>query len=249
MVRPTKLRKSPIAEALLDIRVNLPKETDLTKLASFQEKIKDRFPIRQTREEWKTSVQFKKEQQPKILKPMGGPLGCLFLSSDKKKVVQARLDGFTFNKLEPYEGWDKFITEARELWEHYIDIAVPLNVIRVALRYINRIEIPLPFDDFKDYILSTPEVAPGIPQGLDSFFMRLVIPEPETDNVAIVIQTFEPPHKDRKLLPLIFDIDTYREVTMKPDPKKIWEILRNLKDYQNSIFFNSITEKTLELFK
>ncbi len=33
----------------------------------------------------------------------GGPDGYLFRSPNEKKVVQVRLDGFTFNKLKPYD--------------------------------------------------------------------------------------------------------------------------------------------------
>ena len=68
----------------------------------------------------------------------------------------------------------------------------PKKVIRLGLRYINRIEIPLPMRDFKDYILTVPEIAPGVPQGLERFFMRLVIPSDEAQAVAVVTQSMEP---------------------------------------------------------
>ena len=82
------------------------------------------------------------------------------------------------------------------------------KVIRLALRYINRIEIPLPMRDFKDYILTVPEIAPGVPQGLERFFMRLIIPSDEAQAVAVVTESMEPV-TDNKTVPVIFDIDVY----------------------------------------
>ena len=67
----------------------------------------------------------------------GGPDGYLFTSVDGRQVVQARLDGFTFSRLKPYDKWESLRDEARELWQHYVQIASPETVTRVALRYIN----------------------------------------------------------------------------------------------------------------
>lgn len=178
----------------------------------------------------------------------GGPDGYLFTSVDGRQVVQARLDGFTFSRLKPYDKWEALRDEARELWQHYVQIASPETVTRVALRYINRIEIPLPMRDFKDYILTTPEIAPALPQGLDSFFMRLVIPDSKTQAVGIVTETVEPVDESGKRLPLIFDIDVFRTAAFNVQDNAMWETFENLHDLKNEIFFKSITSKAKELF-
>lgn len=164
-------------------------------------------------------------------------------------MVQARLDGFTFSRLKPYDKWESLRDEARELWQHYIRIASPENVTRVALRYINRIEIPLPMRDFKDYILTTPEIAPDLPQGLESFFMRLVIPDSKTQAVAIVTETMEPVDESSKRLPLILDIDVFRMAAFNVQDNAMWETFEYLHDLKNDIFLKSITPKAKELFQ
>lgn len=250
MAKQIQLKKPPVTEALLDIRVNLPKKTSLSELETFQKKIRKRFPNKRTKAKWESHVQIKKIKEGVIPKTLSSisPYGYQFLSPDKKKIVQARLDGFTFNKLKPYNGWGKFSKEAIELWGHYKQIASPLNITRIALRFINRIEIPLPFEDFKEYTLTTPEIAKDLPQSLSNFFMRLVIPDLKTKNVGIVIQTIEIPKKERKTLPLIFDIDVFRQITIKPTDKKLIKIIESLRNYKNEIFFNSLTDKALKLF-
>ena len=53
-----------------------------------------------------------------------------------------------------------------------------------------------------------------------------------------------------KAYPLIFDIDVFQEVNLSPDDEAIKNIFEaNLKCFREDIFFNSITEKTKELFQ
>lgn len=238
---------APITEALLDIRVQLPPEIDLDKLKTFHESIKERFPQKQERISIQASFKFSPEGSAS-LPPSSKPDGYLFRSTTENKVVQARLDGFTFNKLKPYQTWESFRTEAHELWDLYLKIANPIKVVRIALRYINRIEIPLPMNEFKDYILTVPEIAPNIPQALSQFFMNLVITKPEIEATAIINQTMENPTPAQRL-PYIFDIEVWKETFYEGDKKEMWDEFEKLKKFENDIFFNSITDKTKELFK
>lgn len=238
---------APITEALLDIKAKLPAGVDLTRLATLQGAVKDLYPARRERSSWQGGFQVKPGELPEVFPPSGGPDGYLFTSKDGKQIVQARLDGFTFNRLKPYDKWESFRDEARQQWERYREIATPEIVSRVALRYINRIEIPLPMKDFREYILTTPEIAPKVPQGLAGFFMRLVIPDEKSKCIAIVTQTMEDPNE--RVLPLIFDIDAFQEAALDVHGEEMWEALEQLREYKNEIFFNSITDRAKELFK
>lgn len=250
MVETTRFPNAPITEALLDIRVKLPAQTDLAKLATFHDAIKQKYSSKQERLAWRGHIEIKSTPVAQVSQSaVGGPDGYSFTSVDGRQVVQARLDGFTFSRLKPYDKWEALRDEARELWQHYIRIASPEAVTRVALRYINRIEIPLPIRDFKDYILTTPEIAPDLPQGLGSFFMRLVIPDPKAQAVAIVTETVEPSDESRNRLPLIFDIDVFRMAAFNVQDNAMWEAFEYLHDLKNDIFFKSITPKAKELFQ
>lgn len=243
----TVFPNAPITEALLDIRVQLPEEVDLKKLETFQAFVKERFPQKQERISFQAGFQFSPEG-PATLPPSSKPDGYLFRSTTENKVVQARLDGFTFNKLKPYEKWELFSSEAHDLWKIYVDITSPIKITRIALRYINRIEIPLPINNFKEYILTVPEIAPNIPQALSNFFMQLVIPNPEIGATAVINQTMEPITPNRRV-PLIFDIDVFKEAINVDNKEEIWDDFKKLRKFKNDIFFNSITKKTEELFK
>ena len=243
----TVFPNAPIVEAILDVRVELPKDVTLETLATFYDRVKTRYPEKQHRTEFSAGIRFD-QQGASLEKPEASQTGYLFRSPAEKKAVQARLNGFSFNKLKPYNNWDAFRTEGRELWEIYLKIANPLKVTRIALRYINRIEIPLPLSDFKEYILTVPEVAPALPQALAHFFMRLVIPKPDIGATAIINQTMGIPGVGEKL-PFIFDIDVVKETDYLGNEEEMWREFENLRIFKNEIFFKSITATAEELFK
>jgi uncharacterized protein (TIGR04255 family) len=240
---------APITEAILDIKAKLPDGVGLNIFDEFQENIKTHFGDRKTKHSFHAEFSFspgKDETTPVV--PKNKIEGYLFHSKNENKIVQARLDGFTFNKLKPYEDWNKFHGEARNLWELYSKIVKPISIDRIALRYINRIEIPLPFDDFREYILTTPQIAPGLPQALSHFLMRIEIPNDKIGAIAIITQTMQKSTESQKL-PLIFDIDAIKMANYTEKESDMWEDFNLLRQFKNEIFFNSITKKTKELFK
>lgn len=238
---------APITEALLDIRAVLPQEVDLKKLLAFHDSIKEIFPEKQERVSFEAGFQISPEGAT-VFPTSKKPDGYFFRSSNENKIVQVRLDGFTFNKLKPYGKWEVFRDEARELWKLYCQTTNPVKITRLGLRYINRIEIPLPISDFKEYILTTPEIAPNLPQALEHFFIQLVIPNPDIPAKAIITQTMQPP-VNNQILPLILDIDVFHEAEYPVDKLEIWDVFEKLCIFKNEIFFSSITDKTKELFK
>ena len=239
----------PITEALLDIRVSLPPDVTLEQLSTYYEGIKDSFPEKEQRVSWTGGFEFKPGSAPKVTTPSGGPDGYFFRSPSDNKIVQVRRDGFTFNKLKPYTNWDTFSKEAKSHWNQYLQIAKPYQITRLALRYINRIEIPLPFKDFKEYILTIPDIAPGLPNAMSNMIMQLVVPNDEIGAVANITETIEPIKEGQSFSAFIFDIDVYRKVALKPDDKKIWDIIEDLRVFKNQIFKKSLTDKCKELFK
>ena len=106
-------------------------------------------------------------------------------------------------------------------------------------------------EDFKRYVLTVPEIASDLPQGLSEFFMRLVIPEENKKCTAIVTSTMEPvvSSDGNETLPYILDIDVFKDVQIDGDSDAIWDIFEDLRKFRNEIFFHSITERAKELFR
>jgi uncharacterized protein (TIGR04255 family) len=240
--------KAPIAEALLEIQVVNPPFTEEEKPLSFYEFVAARFPQKQARVKHEVTVHVG-EVQPQTA-PDSEVCGYFFTSPENGKVVYAGKDSYSFHKLRPYENWNAFRVEARELWGLYRTHLQPTNVSRVSVRNINRIEVPLPIRDLRDYCLLFPDLPAQLPQSLSEFFMRFVIPDSESATTGIITLTFEPPKADESILGLILDIDVFQEfAVLSPDEERIWDTLETLRDYKNRIFMSSTTETAKQLFR
>lgn len=66
-----------------------------------------------------------------------------FLHDNEKQLVQARAQGFSFNRLAPYTSLDDYLPELHRTWGLFVGIASPIQIRVVRLRYINRILLPL----------------------------------------------------------------------------------------------------------
>ncbi len=239
------LKKAPITEALIDIRVKLPSDFDVKNISAIYESIKNQYPETQERKISKVKFEPKAEEIVKSSRPEID--GYRYFSSDKKQIMQARLDGFTFSRLHPYIKWEELRNEAHRLWQFYKDITSPESITRVALRYINNLKIPMPIKDFGDYLTAPPTVSEGLPQVVSSFLTRVVIHEPSVGANAIITQALEQIVTD--VAPIILDIDVFKLEPRGIEEKDAWEIIEKLRHFKNKVFFSSITDNLKEMYK
>ena len=176
------------------------------------------------------------------------PIGFISRSNDNLHIYQARTNGFTFSRLAPYPHWSVLRSEARKLWKPYRDLVKPTSITRVALRYVNRIDIPLPVNDFADYLRTHPVVSSELPQGLFGYFMQLVLPLPEIKGTAIINQTIIPPHVPN-VVSIVLDIDINRMTDIPQDDDSLWLLFEQLRNTKNHVFEACITDKTRSLFQ
>lgn len=238
------LSNAPIVEAVIDIRIRVKEDLQLEQLNSISSAVCEQYPDKKERHKWEGKLEFKKGETP-ISTTTEAVDGYVFTSADQKQIFQARLDGFTFSRLKPYETWERFRDEAYRLWLLYRGVVSP-EITRVALRYINKMEFPLPV--ISDYLTGAPIVPDGLPQGVSSFLTRVVIHEPEIDAAAIITQALEQV-VNPNILPIILDIDVFKQKPEGIREEDAWETLEKLRHFKNKIFFKSITEKAKELFQ
>lgn len=244
------LKNAPITEALIDIRAKLPASTEVAHLDSIYDLISKDYPTKEEQRVSQFSFEIRESTDP-IQSTKSSITGYRYVSPDKKQIVQARLDGFTMNRLHPYSEWKKFRDEAKKLWLAYKEIAKPIAITRVALRYINNLRMPFPKNDFDEYLTAPPVVPKELPQGISSFLTRVVLTEPSLGLNAIITQALElvpsTPEIDR--LPVILDIDVFKQDPKGIDEIEAWTIIEQLRHYKNKIFDKSITPNLKETYK
>lgn len=240
------LNKAPITEAVIDLQIKLPIGFEVKKIDSLYESFKGQYPKKEELRKFDGRVEFKREEQ--TFTPISEQIGGYrFSSADGKQIVQLRIDGFTFSRLTPYIDWKHLRNEAHRLWQIYKSVTDPL-ITRVALRYINKINIPMPIRDFADFLTAPPIVPEALPQGVSSFLTRVVIPEPYIPANAVITQVLEPIIKP-DFIPIILDIDVNNSKPEGIEEHEAWELLEKFRHFKNKIFFNSISEKLKEMLK
>lgn len=240
-------KKSSITEALIDIRIDASSEAEIPNLKNIQESILPQYSVGEEIIELQGQIQGGYSITATATASQA-LIGYRFFSHDVKQIFQARLNGFTFSRLDPYEGWEDFRNEARRLWDIYQAAIKPKNVNRVAVRYINKLDLPLPMNDFKDYLRTVPEVSPDLPQGLSDFFMQLQIPQPDLGGMLLLNEAIIPPSGD-DLVSMVLDIDLFCNEIFPGDGIAHWDLLEKFRGRKNEIFEACITDKTRELLK
>lgn len=233
---------SPITEALIDIQVQLPPEVRLDNLVQVYTEVHPDYPhhegifVLQGEMIAGASVQARASQSQ---------VGYRLFSSDKKQIIQIRLDGFSFSRLAPYDCWERFRDETSRIWRIYKTFTKPENIIRLAIRYINRLDIPLPVSDLKLYLRTLPEVSPNLPQELSGYFMQLQIPQENLATMLINQAIVPPPTKE--FVSVLLDFELFLENNIPNDEVSIWETLEQMHTQINQAFEACITEHTREL--
>lgn len=249
MAEVRHLNNAPITEAIIDFRVKLPSEFKVETFLELKNTIGDRFPKVEDRKLFSSQFGIKKgEPQPPSAK-YHGVQGYFFKPEADKKVAQFRIDGFTFSRLKPYTNWEEMFDEARELWGMYCEIAQPEAVTRLAARYINHINIPLPIDDLSDYFTASPKIPENVQGVISGFLSKVVVYDQELDVATNIVQALEKSTKPDKYITVVLDIDSFKTGDFYANNGEMWEIFANLRNIKNQIFFSSITDETARLFE
>jgi uncharacterized protein (TIGR04255 family) len=238
---------APITEALIDLRVTYGQGMSLEMLKKFGAEIRADYPNEATRDLFQSQITL--DPSAPATRSSRSTIGYIFHSADRKQAVQARMDGFTFSRFAPYQDWDHLVEETRRLWTLFLRIVRPLTVVRVAVRYVNQINLPLKGGAlrFEDYLRTFP--ASGLEENveLEQFLVRLVMPQKDIAAKLTLTEALLPPQGGH--IGVILDVDLFREhVTLDVRSDEIWDILKLFRDRKNRYFEASITDASRELF-
>ena len=248
MAKYRHLENAPITETIIDLRVRPSTEFDINQLSYLPAALKKQYPRILPVRTAEGGFSFRNGQL-KVEKPQDlGIYAYRFESEDGKQVIQFRKDGFGFSRLKPYTDWNNVVSEAKKLWQVYSKRMNLECITRVAVRYINHLSIPLPINDFADYLTAPPPVPKSVPQAVGSFLTRVVVHDIERQLDANIAQAMERSTKP-DFVTIILDIDAYKLGEFDVQTDQIWTILDQLRDLKNTIFFGSITENTARLFE
>lgn len=247
MAEPRHLSKAPIREAMVDIRVKSRPSLDAQDLAVLQRQVADEFPKVEKQQFFKATV-----------KPIKGQVsteerfaGFICHSADSLNVVQFRVDGFTFNRLRPYTHWEAIWETAFPLWESYCAVALPEAITRMALRYINRIDLPQDYNLGR--VLTNPPAVPLSEEvSMGRYSSKVTVNSRNMPGVAAHVTQVIDKKPEMTGAVLLLDVDAFRNSNLLATDdgvdQRIHETFSQLREFKNRLFFSSLTDDVIGEF-
>jgi uncharacterized protein (TIGR04255 family) len=174
--------------------------------------------------------------------------GYLFRDEVGGRLFQARLDGFAFSKLHPYSDWETVREEARRLWDRYkATLRSGDSVTTLGVRYVNRLDLPAPVANLRDWLLTSPTVAQGISQTLAGYTLQLLLPQPDLPRTIVTLTEAVVKPETPEVVSIVLDIEVRMNVEIMPEDPSLWPRIQMLHDRENRIFEASITDRVREM--
>lgn len=176
MARP-KYRRPPIEEAVCQLHFAPSQEWGLTLLAHLHLRLKDAYPEPPREQQILESELSGGREEGKLgffLKTQIAKSRIQFPAENGTRLVSVGPDELGVHVLRPYAGWDQFRPRIVDALAAYREVATPVGVSRIGLRYINRIPLPPGEVQLGRYFTKFPDYPDGIPVSrMVAFFSRI----------------------------------------------------------------------------
>ena len=199
-----KLKNVPIVEAVVDIDCDMPPGFDLVAL---EKAAREAFEPQYSKFRAMFLEQHRLEAkgaEPSVHTADRAIQALQFAHDDGKQLVQVRGQGFSFNRLAQYTTLDDYLPEIERTWRLFLDLALPVQVCVIRLRYINRILLPMTKQGVKleEYLKASLQLADD-KLLLSSFLNQYTAVEAQSGHEVTVVVTGQSAEGDRA--PIIFD--------------------------------------------
>lgn len=245
----------PITEALIDLRFEGSSMEEVGLRAFVEDQIKQRKGwsmkmLRQIEATWALHEAKESEDETSGSKIKNSFSGFVLVNENSSRSIQVKKNRITVNYSKEYTTWDDIISDAKEVTNAYIKVAMPAAITRVAARYVNRIPLPSnEFSDFKKLMKVPPPFPPILGSGvLTDFIIDRVIKNIDGGYSARINTSTVQPLPDEVNNSLYIDIDVFKTCQLEPSFEAAGVALNEIRIIKNKLFFGSLTEQTLESF-
>lgn len=241
-----RLANPPIVEAIVDIDCDLPPGVDFRVLQERAARpLGGSYPnVRPQHDVEVRSI------DPDTFSADRSVIGIMLLAADERQVVQFRREGYSFHRLAPYGTLDDYLPDIERTWRVFRELAQPVQIRTIGLRFINRILLPLVNDGVRldDYLRLSPRLPDEGTLRFTGFLNQHSAVEITTGHDVNITLAAETAEGDR--LPIIFDIATSDVRPREPEAwEDIREALESLRRLKNRVFERTLTERCLNLFQ
>jgi len=240
-----KFKKPPIVEAICEFRFSKETQWDPTIPGSVYEKVKDQFPHKESRLD--PQVIMKTEETGFNQNPVASQR-VLMLSGDRSSLIQVGPHLLSINQLKPYAGWEHFRPKIKRAYETLGGITEINGIDRMALVYIDRIEIPGKRVKIEDYFKFYPKLGMELPHAHTNFVVGVEFPYNEKrDSCRLQLTSAMATVKDHLAVLLTTEYYLVKQKSVSPDMALDW--MEDAHTQVRALFKGCITENLEDLFE
>ncbi len=253
MEQRRRYKNPPIEEALCEFRFRPDQDWDLTFPGKLHAKLSDEYagkPRQQTVVEVGLEAQ---AGRPSKLKYDEGLAKVLLITENGKRMIGIGQDVLSVHILRPYHdplcpghsGWDEFHPRISAALDAYWEVAEPIGVCRIGIRYINKIVIPQETVKVENYLrCALPEIS-ELPNSLNNFVSRVEYAYPDGVHLILSQGSVDAP-KER--VGFLLDLDVIWESTEPIARDEALTKAGALRTREREAFETVITDKAREVF-
>jgi uncharacterized protein (TIGR04255 family) len=234
--------RAPLQEAIIDLRLTPRPDLDLRALEAFVGSESSGYP--ESREIVQVTQSFSSDGSAEETRKE--TIGYLSPSADGGRTLQAQLRGFTVSCRPPYPGWTSFSAEAFRLIECFLSETRPASVDQIAVRYVNRFDLPTTENDIGRFL----QMGPRLPEGLvaPQFLMQTQLAETALQAILLLSAATTPPIRPGTTSVLL-DIGLARQASALPKAVHLHADLNAFHDRIEEVFHLCMTDEARKLIE
>lgn len=250
---PGQYARPPITEAVIELRFDPVISQDA--LAKFVRDVQGQYPTAELSYEVTVELNVPASGAEPAATPKKIFAGYKITGRNETDLILLAADRIATVRLAPYCGWEQFLEIAQNNYAMLKKRCGYRKIVRVATRYVNRIDIPIRRSDSVDaaksidttkYLLLEPRIPEIIPS-VSSFSSQFVGYVPEIDGKVLVnAATVSSPLIDH--VSLLLDIDLFKDQNIPQKDNELWNLLATLRNQKNMMFEAFVTDQARELF-
>lgn len=239
----------PIEEALVEFHFRSDVQWDPLLPYAFREHIKGVYPsIPCHKTKIEAAIHPGPDNEGAVIAVRGDHGRIQFSTEDGSRLVSVSPSMLTVHALRPYPGWESFRQQIEEALHLFAGVAKVAGIVRIGLRYINKLQIKTDESvSLDDYFVSPPNTPNGFPMQVTKFFSRM---EHVYDDVPVrLIRTFADADAPEGMVGFLLDLDLiweWREVVLPIG--EAMGVVDQLRERERDAFEMLITDRTREVF-
>lgn len=242
-------RNPPIEEAICELRFAPAGEPEFTAPARFYDSIRSSYPGKPQYQQFVAAgIQVPPQSLGAQVAMRQEGMKILFPSQDGRHLVGLGMNLLSIHALKPYCGWEEFRSRIDQAIKAYQSAAAPVGVTRLAVRYINRVEVAAAPANVTEYLTIAPCLPRELPIDFSAFVTRLQSAyRDQGGQLVVTIATVEP--NSPTTTAWLLDIDVAQEWPSEFFAlPRVMDRIDELRQREREAFESFITNRSREVF-